>query len=101
MAFQAIKQNEERVKSVGIETFKVKLLIFVISGAITGLAGSLYADLNRFVSPSMLNWHTSGEIMVFVILGGIARLYGPLVGAAFFIIFQHTLGLIQRIGNFG
>ena len=51
MSFQAIKQNEERVKSVGIETFKVKLLVFVISGTITGLAGSLYTDLNRFVSP--------------------------------------------------
>ncbi|MDB9869490.1 branched-chain amino acid ABC transporter permease [Alphaproteobacteria bacterium] len=93
MALQATKQNEERVKSVGIETFKVKLIVFVFSGAITGLAGSLYADLNRFVSPSMLNWHTSGEIMVFVILGGIARLYGPLLGAAFFIILEQTLGL--------
>ena len=64
MAFQAIKQNEERVKSVGIETFKVKLLVFVISGTITGLAGSLYTDLNRFISPSVLNWQMSGEIMV-------------------------------------
>ena len=92
MAFQAVKQNEERVKSVGIETFKVKLLVFVISGTITGLAGSLYTDLNRFVSPSVLNWPMSGEIMVFVILGGIARLYGPLIGAAFFIVLEQTLG---------
>ena len=94
MAFQAIKQNEERVKSVGIETFKVKLLVFVISGTITGLAGSLYTDLNRFISPSVLNWQMSGEIMVFVILGGIARLYGPLVGAAFFIVLEQTLGCL-------
>ena len=92
MAFQAIKQNEERVKSVGIETFKVKLLVFIISGTITGLAGSLYTDLNRFISPSVLNWQMSGEIMVFVIIGGIARLYGPLVGAAFFIVLEQTLG---------
>ena len=100
MALQATKQNEERVKSVGIETFKVKLIVFVFSGAITGLAGSLYADLNRFVSPSMLNWHTSGEIMVFVILGGIARLYGPLLGAAFFIILEQTLGLYSENWQF-
>ncbi|MDC1209399.1 branched-chain amino acid ABC transporter permease [Pseudomonadota bacterium] len=100
MALQATKQNEERVKSVGIETFKVKLIVFVFSGAITGLAGSLYADLNRFVSPSMLNWHTSGEIMVFVILGGIARLYGPLLGAAFFIILEQTLGLYTENWQF-
>jgi branched-chain amino acid transport system permease protein len=100
MALQATKQNEERVKSVGIETFKVKLIVFVFSGAITGLAGSLYADLNRFVSPSMLNWHTSGEIMVFVILGGIARLYGPLLGASFFIILEQTLGLYTENWQF-
>ena len=92
MAFQAIKENEERVKSVGIETFKVKLIVFIISGTIAGLAGSLYTDLNRFVSPSVLNWHTSGEIMIFVIIGGMARLYGPIVGAAFFIILEQTLG---------
>lgn len=92
MAFQAIKENEERVKSVGIETLKVKLIVFVISGTIAGLAGSLYTDLNRFVSPSVLDWHTSGEIMIFVILGGMARLYGPIVGAAFFIILEQTLG---------
>ena len=53
---------------------------------------SLYTDLNRFISPSVLNWQMSGEIMVFVILGGIARLYGPLVGAAFFIVLEQTLG---------
>ena len=100
MTLQATKQNEERVKSVGIETFKVKLIVFVFSGAITGLAGSLYADLNRFVSPSMLNWHTSGEIMVFVILGGIARLYGPLLGASFFIILEQTLGLYTENWQF-
>ncbi len=100
MAFQAIKQNEERVKSVGIETFKVKLLVFVISGTITGLAGSLYTDLNRFVSPSVLDWHMSGEIMVFVILGGMARLYGPLVGAAFFIVLEQTLGAFTENWQF-
>ena len=100
MALQATKQNEERVKSVGIETFKVKLIVFIFSGAITGLAGSLYTDLNRFVSPSVLDWHMSGEIMVFVILGGIARLYGPLIGAAFFIILEQTLGAFTENWQF-
>jgi branched-chain amino acid transport system permease protein len=69
------RQNEARVRAVGIDPYKVRLVAFVISGMITALAGALYADLNRFVSPSMLSWQTSGEIMVFVILGG--------VGAAF------------------
>ncbi|NOR31122.1 MAG: branched-chain amino acid ABC transporter permease, partial [Sulfitobacter sp.] len=65
---------------------------FVISGAVTGLAGALFADLNRFVSPTMFSWHTSGEIMVFVILGGVGRLFGPVAGAALYILLEHTLG---------
>jgi branched-chain amino acid transport system permease protein len=67
----------------------------VISGAITGLAGALFADLNRFVSPTMLSWHTSGEIMIFVILGGVGRLYGPVAGAALYIVLEHLLGGIS------
>ena len=56
------------------------------------MAGALYTDLNRFVSPSVLSWQTSGEIMVFIILGGVARLFGPLAGAMLFIVFEFTLG---------
>lgn len=92
MALQAVRQNELRVTSVGIRPFRVKLIAFALSGAITGLAGALYVDLNRFVSPSMLSWETSGEIMVFVILGGMGRLYGPVAGAALFIMLEHLLG---------
>ncbi len=58
----------------------------------TGLAGALFADLNRFVSPSMLSWHMSGEIMILVILGGVGRLYGPLAGAIIYIIFEFIFG---------
>lgn len=92
MALNAARQNRERVQTVGIAPFKVQLIAFVISGAITGLAGALFADLNRFVSPTMFSWQTSGEIMVFVILGGVARLYGPVAGAAIFILLEHVLG---------
>lgn len=92
LALEAIRQNRARAVAVGIRPFPVQLTAFVISGMITGLAGALYADLNRFVSPTMLSWHTSGEIMVFVILGGIGRLFGPLAGAALFILLEHLLG---------
>lgn len=92
LALRATKENPVRVSSVGINPQRVKLIAFIVSGIITGLAGALYTDLNRFVSPSVLSWHTSGEIMIFVILGGVARLYGPLVGAALFIILEQFLG---------
>jgi branched-chain amino acid transport system permease protein len=92
LALRAVRQNEARVISVGIRPYAVRLTAFVLSGMITGLAGALYADLNRFVSPAMLSWQVSGEIMVFVILGGVGRLFGPLAGAALYILLEHLLG---------
>ena len=92
LALNGARQSVARVETVGLNPFRIQLVAFVISGAITGLAGALFADLNRFISPTMLSWHTSGEIMVFVILGGVARLYGPVAGAALFIVLEHLLG---------
>jgi branched-chain amino acid transport system permease protein len=91
-ALQAARQNEVRVATVGIAPYRIRLVAFVISGMITGLAGALFADLNRFVSPSMLSWHMSGEFIVLIILGGVARLYGPVAGAMMFVMFEFLLG---------
>ncbi|MTI16163.1 branched-chain amino acid ABC transporter permease [Rhodobacteraceae bacterium RKSG542] len=96
LALAAARQNEERVETVGMRPYNLRLAAFVISAAITGLAGALYADLNRFVSPTMFSWHMSGEIMVFIILGGVARLYGPVAGAALYIMLEHFLGPISE-----
>ena len=92
LALSAARQNEERVQSVGQVPYRLYLIAFTISGAITGLAGALFADLNRFVSPTMFSWQTSGEIMVFVILGGVGRVFGPVAGAVLFILLEHLLG---------
>ena len=92
LALTAARQNADRVETVGIAPFRLRLVAFVISGAITGLAGAMFADLNRFISPTMFSWHTSGQIMIFVILGGVGRLYGPVVGAALYILLEHLLG---------
>ena len=92
LALGAARQSERRVETVGLNPYRLRLTAFIISGAITGLAGALYADLNRFVSPSMFSWQLSGEIMIFIILGGIGRLYGPVIGAALFITLEHFLG---------
>ena len=92
LALQAARQNRQRVMAVGIRPYGIQLAAFVLSGMIVGLAGALYADLNRFVSPAMLSWQVSGEIMVFVILGGVGRLCGPVAGAAVYILLEHLLG---------
>ena len=92
LALAAARQNEARVRTVGIDPYRLRLIAFVISGAITGLAGALFADLNRFVSPTMFSWQISGEFIVFIILGGVGRLYGPVVGACLFFLLEHWLG---------
>jgi len=86
---------------VGIGVYRLQLVAFTVSGAITGLAGALFADLNRFVSPTMLSWQTSGEIIVIVILGGVGRLYGPVAGAAILVALEHWLGGISDYWQIG
>jgi branched-chain amino acid transport system permease protein len=56
----------------------------------------LFADLNRFVSPTMFSWQFSGEIMMFIILGGVGRLLGPVIGAIIFVTLEHFLGEITE-----
>ncbi|MGH1576934.1 branched-chain amino acid ABC transporter permease [Planktotalea sp.] len=92
LALNAARQSSERVETVGLNPTRIKLLAFVLSGAITGLAGALFADLNRFVSPSMFSWQLSGELIVLIIIGGVGRLMGPVIGACVFVALEHFLG---------
>lgn len=97
---EATRQNATRVASVGISPYKIKLVAFVLSAMVTALAGALYADLNRFVSPSMLSWHLSGELIVLIVLGGTGRLLGPLLGATAYVLLEHYLGGITERWQF-
>lgn len=96
LALGTARQNAARVETVGLSPFHVRLVAFVISGAVTGLAGALFADLNRFVSPTMFSWQMSGEFIVFIVLGGIGRLFGPVVGACLFVLLEHLLSGISE-----
>ncbi|MDP3896021.1 MAG: branched-chain amino acid ABC transporter permease [Mesorhizobium sp.] len=95
-ALQAARQNEVRVAAIGIAPYRIRLFAFVLSGMITGVAGALFADLNRFVSPSMMSWHMSGELIVLIILGGAGRLFGPVAGAILFVLLEFLLGGITE-----
>ena len=95
-ALTMARLNDVRLATAGISPYPIRLVAFVISAAITGLAGALYADLNGFVSPTMLSWHFSGELMVIVILGGVGRLYGPLAGAVLFVMMETLLGGVTQ-----
>jgi branched-chain amino acid transport system permease protein len=91
-ALTMARLNETRLATSGIAPFPVKLTGFVLSAAITGLAGALLADLNGFIGPNAMSWHMSGELIVLVILGGIGRLCGPVAGAMVFIGMQVIVG---------
>jgi branched-chain amino acid transport system permease protein len=91
-ALQCARMNPERLATLGIAPFPVNLTAFTLSAMITGLAGALFAELNGFVSPAMLSWQLSGEIIIFVILGGVGRLFGPVAGAALFILLESFVG---------
>jgi branched-chain amino acid transport system permease protein len=88
---QATAQNERRVVALGIPPLRYKLTAFVISGAITGLAGALWATGQQFVSPADLNWVRSGDFVVMAVLGGMGRVWGPVVGAIVFVLLEALL----------
>ena len=99
-ALETARQNATRLSAVGITPFGIRLTAFVISAMLTGIAGALFADLNKFVSPSMLSWHMSGELIVLIILGGKGRLFGPVAGASLYVLFEYALGGITERWQF-
>jgi branched-chain amino acid transport system permease protein len=78
----AIRENEHRLRMLGYATFRYKLVCFVLSGMLAGLAGWLAAAHDGLVNPEMLSWHQSGQLLMMVILGGTGTPAGPILGAA-------------------
>jgi branched-chain amino acid transport system permease protein len=87
-ALAGIRVNESRMHALGYATFHYRLAAFVTAGAIAGLAGYLAALQYGFVSPELLSWHQSGAVLMMVILGGMGRLHGPVLGAFAFVLLQ-------------
>ncbi|NEU58333.1 ABC transporter permease [Halorussus sp. MSC15.2] len=88
---QSIRESERRTEFVGYDVTAYKRRAFVVSGAMAGLAGGLFAVQNQFVAPSLLFWLNSGEVVVMTVLGGMGTLYGPMVGAGVYIGFEDLL----------
>jgi len=93
----AIRENEARAEAIGFPVYRYKLLCFVISGAVAGLAGALIANQSSYVSPSLLHWIQSGTLMIMVILGGVGTLWGGVIGAAVLLLLEHLIA-DYRIG---
>lgn len=91
MVLKGSRSNEVRLNTVGIRTYSYRLTAFVISGVICGLAGVLQANFEKFVSPDMMDWPRSGELMFMVIMGGLGTVFGPVMGATAYLVLSEVL----------
>ena len=93
MVVRGAKQNERRMLALGFPVYRYRLVCFALAGAGAGLAGALIANQTEFVSPGLMHWTRSGEILVMVILGGMGTLFGPVLGAAALLLLEEVLAL--------
>lgn len=91
---KGIKENEPRAISLGYDTNRFKLLAFVLSAALAGLAGSLKTLVLGFASLTDVHWSTSGEVILMTLVGGLGTLSGPIVGSALIVVIENKLGEI-------
>ena len=79
---------------MGLSPLRFKMVGYLISAVICGIAGSLFANWQEYVSPDIMHWTRSGELMIIIILGGLATLAGPLLGAIVFLLLEESLPLL-------
>ncbi|AMD01229.1 MULTISPECIES: branched-chain amino acid ABC transporter permease [Halomonas] len=95
---KAIRENEPRAVSLGYNVDAYKLLAFVISAGLAGLAGSTKTIVFQLASLTDAHWHMSGEVILMTLLGGVGTLFGPVVGAGLVVSLQHMLAQ-SPLGN--
>jgi len=91
MVLQGAKGNNERVVTLGYNTYYYRLVAYVISGSMTGYAGFLLGNFTTFISPDMMHWTRSGELLFMIILGGASTALGPVLGSSVFILLEEIL----------
>lgn len=99
-ALSGIKVNEQRMIATGFSVYPYKLAAFTVSGALAGAAGYLFAVKDGFVNPELLGWHLSGTVLVMIILGGLGRMHGAIIGAFAFVLLQEFFQSEMIFGSF-
>jgi len=91
MVLQSIRENEARTRAIGYPVERYKIVAVMLSGLFAGLAGVLYAIQNQFAAPDFVYFLTSGDTVIFNVMGGIGTLVGPIVGAGAFQLLRELL----------
>ena len=94
MVLQSIRENEARTRAIGFPVQRYKIVAVMLSGLFAGLAGVLYAVQNEFAAPDFVYFITSGDTVIFNVMGGIGTLVGPIVGAGFFQLLRELMSRI-------
>ena len=91
MVLRASKSNDARTRAIGFSPYPYRLAAFVIAGAMCGLSGALYANHTNYITPGLMSWQQSGDIMFMVILGGMATTAGPVLGTFALLMVEELL----------
>ena len=101
MVIRGSQSNDQRMQTIGFPTFRYKLASFVIAGTMCGVTGFLLANLTEFLTPEYMHWFRSGEIMIMMIMGGMGTLFGPIFGAAAYILLEEWIPEILELIHTG
>ena len=96
LVIQGARSNDLRMRAIGFPTYRYRLVCFVIAGTMCGLAGALLANHTDFVSPAMMYWTRSGDLIIMVVLGGMGSPFGPLFGAVALLVLEEVLSGITE-----
>jgi branched-chain amino acid transport system permease protein len=91
LVIQGSRSNDRRMRAIGFPTYRYKLMCFVIAGALCGLAGALLANHTDFISPALMHWTRSGDLLIMSVLGGMGSVFGPVIGAVALLLLEETL----------
>jgi branched-chain amino acid transport system permease protein len=96
IVIRGARSNDTRMRAIGFPTYRYKLVCFVIAGTLCGLSGALLANHSDFVSPAMMYWTRSGDLIIMVVLGGMGSVIGPVFGAVALLVLEETLSGITE-----
>ena len=101
LVIRGAKSNELRMTALGFPVFRYRLAAFTIAGALGSLSGILLANEGAYISPAMMSWMKSGDLIVIVVLGGMGTLFGPLYGTIAFFVLEEALPPILNLVHKG
>jgi len=96
MVIQGARSNERRMRAIGFPTYRYKLVCFVFAGMLCGLAGALLANHTDFITPALMHWTRSGDLIVMAVLGGMGTVFGPVIGAVALLVLEEALSGITQ-----